>query len=919
MESNIYAKVKEYIEQTYDALQSWEDVRELRNFSFPIEMTLQFIAQQQGVPQDYLSKNKWDQLVDEVKKSNEAIEVTKMGPEIINDARISHEKGSAWNLYQEKLRSQGWTEDSIQNVKKSSFEILKNLSMDTQKDGPVKGLVIGNVQSGKTANMAGLMAMAADNGFNYFIVLSGVIENLRRQTSTRLYNDMTQSGKGNLHWHLIEKPSLRDTTPTKNISNFNLGVNDKDRYLTVCLKNKMRLESLVDWLYSDKNKAQQLKILVIDDESDQASVNTNVIEEEEETTINRLIKKLVNNDVVQGMNYISYTATPYANILNEVSSDSLYPKDFIILLTPSSDYIGPREIFGMEMPDTQPFIDIIRNIPNDDVEAMKRIHEGKVDKLPKSLKKSIHWFLLTVAVMRSWEHRKPITMLVHTSFKIEHHKHVAEAIGEYLVYFKQNYEHILPSLEKLYLDESIEFSRSYFIEGLVDYSNPEEVRDYPSWSEVKKYLDYFVRLDSNEYLSHIPIGEQGQPTYHKGIHMVIDNSGVKADDQIVRLVYPKSDSSVAPAFIVIGGNTLARGLTLEGLTTTFFLRTTNQADTLMQMGRWFGYRKGYEILPRVWLEYMALERYRFLAQMNEELRGEIERYSKNGLTPIDYAPRVKNSYNHQLIRITSKNKMQVAKAVEFDFSGLNTQTVYFDNDEKRLKKNLTVTKEFLNKLPNMSIKENKIIWRNVDSEYVKTYLSEYRSSDSDIKMKNLPALIQWIEENSDKLEKWNIILSGTGQVEEVHDEDYDWNIQGYTLGKSMRTKLRYRSNDSIACIGSLRAPADLLADIDAELSIEEKQVAKSHEVQRIREKYGYDTVPQLIIYRIDKGQESEEEYQLKHMDEHGNYIRSNRSPLNFPVDLIGINLMIPGKTKGGNSATYISAKINTVETQIMEE
>lgn len=919
MESNIYAKVKEYIEQTYDVLQSWEDVRELRNFSFPIEMTLQFIAQQQGVPQDYLSKNKWDQLVDEVKKSNEAIEVTKMGPEIINDARISHEKGSAWNLYQEKLRSQGWTEDSIQNVKKSSFEILKNLSMDTQKDGPVKGLVIGNVQSGKTANMAGLMAMAADNGFNYFIVLSGVIENLRRQTSTRLYNDMTQSGKGNLHWHLIEKPSLRDTTPTKNISNFNLGVNDKDRYLTVCLKNKMRLESLVDWLYSDKNKAQQLKILVIDDESDQASVNTNVIEEEEETTINRLIKKLVNNDVVQGMNYISYTATPYANILNEVSSDSLYPKDFIILLTPSSDYIGPREIFGMEMPDTQPFIDIIRNIPNDDVEAMKRIHEGKVDKLPKSLKKSIHWFLLTVAVMRSWEHRKPITMLVHTSFKIEHHKYVAEAIGEYLVYFKQNYEHILPSLEKLYLDESIEFSRSYFIEGLVDYSNPEEVRDYPSWSEVKKYLDYFVRLDSNEYLSHIPIGEQGQPTYHKGIHMVIDNSGVKADDQIVRLVYPKSDSSVAPAFIVIGGNTLARGLTLEGLTTTFFLRTTNQADTLMQMGRWFGYRKGYEVLPRVWLEYMALERYRFLAQMNEELRGEIERYSKNGLTPIDYAPRVKNSYNHQLIRITSKNKMQVAKAVEFDFSGLNTQTVYFDNDEKRLKKNLTVTKEFLNKLPNMSIKENKIIWRNVDSEYVKTYLSEYRSSDSDIKMKNLPALIQWIEENSDKLEKWNIILSGTGQVEEVHDEDYDWNIQGYTLGKSMRTKLRYRSNDSIACIGSLRAPADLLADIDAELSIEEKQVAKSHEVQRIREKYGYDTVPQLIIYRIDKGQESEEEYQLKHMDEHGNYIRSNRSPLNFPVDLIGINLMIPGKTKGGNSATYISAKINTVETQIMEE
>ena len=187
---------------------------------------------------------------------------------------------------------------------------------------------------------------------------------------------------------------------------------------------------------------------------------------------------------------------------------------------------------------------------------------------------------------------------------------------------------------------------------------------------MKRYLDYFVRLSDDEYLSHIPIGEEGQPLYHKGIHMVIDNSGVKADDQIVRLVYPKNELPVAPSFIVIGGNTLARGLTLEGLTTTFFLRTTSQADTLMQMGRWFGYRKGYEILPRVWLEYTALERYRFLAQMNEELRDEIMLYSQKGLTPIDYAPRVKNSYNHQLIRITSKTKCKQRKQLILIFPAL---------------------------------------------------------------------------------------------------------------------------------------------------------------------------------------------------------------------------------------------------------
>lgn len=905
-------KIKDFIQDEFDELQNWDDVRSLKKYAnkFGKKETLKFLALMNNIDDEFLTIDNWDMLIDEVQEYNSKLGIVKLSTDTLNDAKISTDKNSAWCLYKEKLKNDGWNQKSIDNVKKSSFEILQYLSIDTRESGATKGLVIGNVQSGKTANMAGLMAMAADNGFNYFIILSGVIENLRQQTSNRLYNDMNQSGKGNLHWHHIEKPTLKSSLPQNDISNFNLGSKDKDRYFTVCLKNKNRLKSLIKWLYSDSKKAEQLKILVIDDEADQASINTKPIEEEDVTTINGLIRELVNNSKVKSVNYISYTATPYANILNETSKESLYPKDFIALLTPSDDYIGPKQIFGIEQPETQPLVDVVRNIPDRDVKVIKNIEKGKSKELPPSLKKSIDWFIITVAIMRSWNHQKPISMLVHTSFNIDHHSNIAKAIEDYLIFCKQNYKSQIPIFEDLYLKESIEFSRESFIIGMKDYSNPEKIKDYPEWPVVKKYLDYFFSLDNHEFIGHIPIGDEGEPKYRKGVHLVIDNSQAKSEDQIVRLVYPKAGNKlpVATAFIVVGGNTLARGLTIEGLTSTFFLRNTSQADTLMQMGRWFGFRKGYELLPRVWLENTARERYNFLSQMNEELREELKEYEYQKLGPEKYGPKVKNSYNYQLIRVTSNNKMQSAKSANIDFSGLNTQTIYFDNNEEKLKKNLRLTNDFLNKLNNVEHKGNRMIWRNVDNEEVNQFLKMYSTCESDVKMRNLSSLIEWINKNTTNMEKWSVVLSGTGKISKYIDDESTWNIHGYTVGKSLRTKLKQRSNENTICIGSLRSPSDLLSDIDDELTDSQKAAVKIAEVHRIREEYGYDKVPQLLIYRIDKGEETEEEYRNQNKN-----AKKNRAPLNFPVDLIGINLMIPGDSKGGNRTTYVSVKLDSLD------
>lgn len=884
----------------------WEEIINLGPNDTSTQQTLNVLASLKD--EEEITVTEWKELVEEVYEMEKSINITTLGRNTKNDAKIPNTSYSSWGAYRQKLEDQGFSERSINNIQNSSYEVLKSLQFDTRKTGPIKGLVMGNVQSGKTANMAGLMAMAADNGFNYFIVLSGVIENLRQQTANRLYNDLKYPKVSTINkWNRIDNPSTRSKDAKDNISNFNLNEKSKEKYFTVCLKNKGRLTSLFNWLKSDPNKAKQLKILVIDDEADQASINTKDIEEDT-STINKLIKDIVNDKSFLAMNYISYTATPYANVLNETANDSLYPKDFITLLEPSEDYIGPKQIFGTEMPEQSPKVDIIKEISDTDANLVKDIQKGETNQnIPKSFKEAIQWFILTVCSMRALSLRKPISMLIHTSFKIDHHELLADKVQKYIKDLKDNYsEEIIDQFKTIYQQEMSVMNRPIFIEGMKEYSTPENVPEYPSWDKVKYQLDSLINLDNNEFISHIPLNEEKAPVFHRGIHLAIDNSRTKINNQHVRLIYPEKNNmpEVAPAFIVIGGNTLSRGLTLEGLTTTYFLRTTNQADTLMQMGRWFGYRKGYEIFPRVWLDNMANKRFLFLSQMNEELRDEIKQYAENGSTPIDFAPRIKNSPNYQLIRITSNNKQQSAEGKEFNFYGFNSQTVYFEKNEKVLTHNLEITNSFLNNITEPQIKSNKLVWKDIDTQKVKDFLLNYKVSEVDTKMRALPALVEWLEKNDGDLQGWSVILSGTGRVDDNHDSD--WMIQGHHVNSVIRTKLVERSREDVISIGTLRVPNDLYADIDATLEKNEGKSAKMVDVRNTREKYGYGNTPQLIIYRINKG------------DKDFKIINSNsREKLDFPKDIIGINIMLPGVSRG-NKETYISAKIN-LNNEIVDE
>src|SRR5699024_1159134 len=282
-----------------------------------------------------------------------------------NDSKISTDLGSQWQQYKEALEAKSLSSSSIDNIEQSSYQMLQQLDKNTLNKEPVKGLVVGSVQSGKTANMIGLMSMAADYGFNFFIIFSGIIDNLRIQTENRMYKDLNLHS--NLDWVKLSNPSLKSQDPVTNWRSIHLDNYTNKRYFTVSLKNKSRMDDLIRWLYSDENKLDQLKVLIIDDEADQASINTKKIEDNERTSINNAMLSLVegvDGKKIRAVNYISYTATPYANALNE--SGGLFPKDFVVSLPVSEDYIGPKEIFGLYEPEQSPRLDIVRGINDRD-------------------------------------------------------------------------------------------------------------------------------------------------------------------------------------------------------------------------------------------------------------------------------------------------------------------------------------------------------------------------------------------------------------------------------------------------------------------------------------------------------------------------------------------------------------------------
>lgn len=913
----------EWIKTERNEGKSWEDLRfagetneqELIDF-------LMYASKRMHWP--VLSAEDWYQFVEQQRNEEENLEklIDTKGATIIhatneqNLINISSDEDSAWQCYKRLLlRTKGFREDVVNIMQDANTKILRQLSRDTHETGPIKGLVVGNVQSGKTANMAALMAMAADAGWNMFIVLSGMMENLRVQTLKRLVEDLN-SNSCRLNWEAIDNPRKIEQYGKK-LTDKSFTAESNMRYLTVCLKNSKRLRNLIDWLNSDENNRKNIRLLIIDDEADQASINTQT--QAERTVINRLILNLINNRNSQGyqacsnfqaVNYIGYTATPYANVLNESPGpESLYPSNFITSLSVSDEYFGPQQIFGYESDDdnstSYPGLDIVRLINEGDIEDIKDIQEvGNID-IPKSLIDAICWFICGVAFMRYICYKKPVSMLIHTSRLTSAHNNMEDAITSF---FEQRATNdIIESCRNIWERESSRFSKSAFISQYKNYANASSINDYPEFDELRIHIEHLLTSG----LSSLEMNSDNRIKYGSGIHICVDNSDKNNDSS--RLIYPNDNELPcdAPAFLVIGGNTLSRGLTIEGLISTYFIRPAECADTLMQMGRWFGYRKGYELIPRLWLPMIVRERFRFMSEMDQKLRNEIKTMADLSLNPAECGLKVRTSPSAHFLRIVSANKMQDAIPAKFDFAGHTMETGVFTNDVELLRGNLNLLSTFISSLgdPSTEVNENPFaanskVWKDIQPQRIKEFLRKYNYSERLRGFNDLNVFEEWLDNVTEEglLGCWNVILAGINHNETLGERRITDTI---SINKINRTRRYEESGDGTINIGVLRSFNDFLSDISVRkedqgiLSTMKDVKHNTVALNLLREKLGLSTNPQLLIYVIDKDSIPRS--------------NSNRYPMNAVEDIVGFSINIPGIRKGKSTVQSLTVHINSDE------
>ena len=455
-------------------------------------------------------------------------------------------------------------------------------------------------------------------------------------------------------------------------------------------------------------------------------------------------------------------------------------------------------------------------------------------------------------------------------------------------------------------EEKDSFEKQDIVNVNPDYAFLDTIEtNNPSFEEIKPEIVSMLKEITN-----ILMNEEKEVKWSQGINLCVDNCAANkwADEgTYLRVIYPDDEElekmEKAPVFIVVGGNTLSRGLTIEGLCCSYFTRESNLADTLMQMARWFGYRKGYELFQRIWMTNSNLLKYKALTKIDMDMKDEVQNFMDKGLSPSKFGPKIRNVPEIAKFRITSKNKSQSAIFEDFDFSGDTYETTNFD-DGDFLKKNFEIAKNFINKIQNTVSAEkswngNAFVWNEISYSIIKNdFLGKYKISTNDSMFDNMPYFSQWMDESNkdNKFLKWNVAI--------VNGENQDtFNFGGGILNKSIsRTR---KKNTSWIDIGSLRSGPDALCDVNLKKldKDQEEEFNKTIKTKKglaaKRQLFNLEDTPLLLLYRIAKkgGVVSQRS-------------KNTRVPMDAKYDIIGISIIVPGKNIGGNHAKRLTIKMN---------
>jgi hypothetical protein len=749
-----------------------------------------------------------------------------------------------WRRYSEWLE-RDLSPDAINALDQSTDGIL-GLLEDPERAGDWdrRGLVVGHVQSGKTGSYTGLICKAADAGYKIIIVLAGLHNNLRSQTQMRLDEgflgyatapspgDTTTIGVGEID----ADPSIRPNYVTNrtNGGDFStriansLGISPEQRpWLFVVKKNKTVLTRLLSWVRNHaadsrdqetgRRLVTKLPLLVIDDEADHASVDTGEQvfdeqgrpdEEHSPTAINQLIRRLLHSFTRSA--YVGYTATPFANIFihergrTREEGPDLFPNSFIINLAAPSTYVGAARIFGlrgtMGREGGLPMVHVVLDhqdatsatgwMPQGHKSHHRPVSAG-VYEIPSSLREAILSFLLacTVRRLRGQGHRHS-SMLIHvTRFNAVQavvHQQVADVMRGITQRLRRGIDSaaLLTELRRLWDEDFVPTTATLSTRG-----------DDPSihrveWNAVAAVLP--------EVAADIEV-------------RMINGTAKDALDYV-------ENAGRGLKVIAIGGDKLARGLTLEGLCTSYFLRASRMYDTLMQMGRWFGYRPGYLDLCRLYTTSDLVEWFGHVADASEELREEFDMMQASGGTPRDYGLKVQS---HPVLMVTSRLKMRSARSLMLSFSGQVVETVVFHRDPTILASNLQTLRAFVERMgaparvnpvqprPGGKHSWEGALWSDVPAESVIDFLGAYRTHP-DAYRTDARLLAEFIASmaKSGELSSWTVAVLGGGERRTI------------SLGEGVVVKMPERKQRTYTIgrfsIGRLLAPRDEAIDLSAE-------------------------------------------------------------------------------------------------------
>ncbi|MFC4427171.1 Z1 domain-containing protein [Deinococcus navajonensis] len=736
------------------------------------------------------------------------------------EARRAEIRWDFWRRYELYLEQEvGLPPSVISNLDRLTDDVLGRLEDPAERPGPWdrRGMVVGHVQSGKTSNYTALICKAADAGYKLIIVLAGRHNSLRSQTQLRIdegflgydtqVNRALREGhkrigvgalRGVVHPHADSLTTSADNGDflTREAARF-AGHLGRIPIVLVVKKVKSILESLNRWCAAQE-AGRNLPLLVIDDEADDASINTRAVPLDEDgrvdpdhdvTAINGAIRKLLHS--FDQSAYVAYTATPFANIFihsgvsSERHGEDLFPRSFITNLPAPSNYVGPARVFGVN--DGAEPLNMVRPA-NDWREWMPDQHkkDHRPGDLPASLQEAVRTFVLSCAARyargQTTVHN---SMLVHVTRFTAVQNRVAEQLQDELDFLvrriRRGDEHAQQSVR----DELQALWVRDFVPGL----------EQPlSWEAVQAAL--------------LPAADKIR---------VKTINGTAADT----LEYYEK-RNVGVSVIAVGGDKLSRGLTLEGLSVSYYLRASRMYDTLMQMGRWFGYRPGYLDLCRLYTTPDLIDWYTHVTFANEELRRDFDEMAARGMTPQDYGLRVRT--HPAGLTVTAVNKMRSGTKMHVSFAGTISETVVFHRDAARNARNRQAMERFLQGLPARRPEDtlrNRVLWRHVPAAEILTLLGSLTVHEDSRRVR--PELLgRYIEQRQQdgELTDWTVAL-----VSNSTREEGTLTLAGQEVGWLKRTAMESSGPGRI----SLRR---LVSPTDEQIDLSEEQLEEARELTR---------------------------------------------------------------------------------------